>query len=190
MTSYMDYMLLLRPDDRVCAEISGYKKFAAGLVGNYPSMGSTAHISIAQYTRKKPYIMRPALDGLQPKLKVIPAVSLQINNFKFFVHKNNTYTIYAAIEATYQSDNWFTTLGRHLRISKSQITPHITIARTINENSFYKLWPHFKYITFRQRFMVNSLTVLERETLNSQSKWAIYHDYLFEQKTADMLTTV
>ncbi|OKS85852.1 hypothetical protein RG47T_1298 [Mucilaginibacter polytrichastri] len=177
-------MLLLRPDDRICAEISSYKKFAAGLIGDYPSMGSTAHISVSKYTRKKPYIMRPAIETLQPKLKGMPAVTLQINNFKFFVHKNNTYTIYAAIEATYQSDNWFAALGKQLHISKSQLTPHITIARSINENCFYKLWPHFKYITFRQRFMINSLTVLERETLNSQSKWSIFHEFMFEHKTA------
>jgi 2'-5' RNA ligase len=187
MTGYSDYMLLLRPDERICAEISSYKKLAAGLIGNYPSMGSTAHISIARYTRTKPYMMRPAIERLQPKLKNMQAVTLQINSFKFFVHKNNTYTIYAVIEATYQSDNWFAALGKQLRISKSQMTPHITIARSINENSFYKLWPHFKYIIFRQRFMVNSLTVLERETLNNQSKWAIFHEFMFEHKTADAL---
>ncbi len=187
MTGYSDYMLLLRPDERICAEISSYKKLAAGLIGIYPSMGSTAHISVAKYTRTKPFIMRPALEGLQPRLKSMPAVTLQVNNFKFFVHKNNTYTIYAVIEATYQSDNWFAALGKLLRISKSQFMPHITIARGINENSFYKLWPHFKYLTFRQRFMLNSLTVLERETLNSQSKWSILHEFMFEHKTAPAL---
>jgi 2'-5' RNA ligase len=187
MTGYFDYMLLLRPDERICAEINSYKKLAAGLIGNYPSMGSTAHISIVKFPRKKPYIMRPAIEGLQPKLKNMQVVTLQINNFKFFVHKNNTYTIYAVIEATYQSDNWFAALGKQLRITKSQFTPHITIARSINENSFYKLWPHFKYIIFRQRFMVNSLTVLERETLNNQSKWIIFHEFIFEHKTADSL---
>jgi 2'-5' RNA ligase len=184
MTEYADYMLLLRPDERICAEIAGYKKFAAGLIGDYPSMASTAHISISKYTRKKYYVMRPAIESLQPKLKGMSSIMLQVNNFKFFVHKNNTYTIYAAIEATYQSDNWFAALGKQLHISKSQFTPHITIARSINENCFYKLWPHFKYITLKHQFTINSLTVLEKETLNSHSKWSILHEFMFEHKMA------
>lgn len=180
MSGYMDYMLLLRPDEEICREIKGYKNFASELVGDYPSMHSTPHISVMKYTRRKPYIMRQAIDGLNISLKAMPAVQLKINGFKFFIHKNDTYTIYAAIEPTFQSDRWFALLSKHLRLPKGSFIPHITIARTINENAFFKLWPNFKYINFQRRFLVNCLTVLERETLNSRAKWAIYQEMLFK----------
>ncbi len=182
MRGYTDYMFLLRPDEHVCQEIKSYKNFAAGLVGDYPSMYSTAHVSVMRYDRRKSYIMQQAIDTLQIKLRKLPTIELQINNFKFFIHKNDTYTIYAAIEPTMQSDQWFTAFSKQLNLAKGSFIPHITIARTINENAFFKLWPQFKYMTFKRQFVVNSLTILDRETLNSRAKWAIYREIKFQPK--------
>lgn len=190
MSGYCDYMLLLRPDEPVNARIAYYKAFAEGLIGNYPSARSTAHISIAQYIRRKPFVMRPAIDDLHPRLRTMKAVTLQINNFNFFVHKNDTFTIYAAIEPTYRGDNWFNTLAQHLHVNRKSFIPHLTIARAINENAFYKLWPQFKYMVFRQPFVIDNLTVLERETLNSYSKWSIYHEFKFESEAESDLKRV
>lgn len=188
MHGYTDYMLLLRPDEHISYQISNYKTLAAGIIGDFPSMRSAAHISVIHYTRKKPYIMRPAIDDLERKLSTMKAVRLQLNNFRFFVHKNDTYTIYAVIEPTYKTDGWFSILAKHMHINKNQFIPHITIARSINENSFLRLWPHFKYLVFRETCLINSLTVLERETLNSRAKWDIYRDIKFHALPQDNFT--
>ena len=187
MTGYTDYMFLLRPDGEICNEIKNYKKFAAGLVGDYPSMHSTAHISVAKYIRGKPYIMQQAIDSLHNKLSTMPVVQLQLNGFKFFIHKNDTYTIYAAIEPTFQSERWFASLSKQMSLAKGTFVPHITVARTINENAFFKLWPHFKYFNFKQHCTLSCLTVLQRETLNSNAKWAIYKEFKFKPVSAEQL---
>ena len=148
-------------------------------MGDYPSMNSTAHISVTRYDRRKSYIMQQAIDGLQIKLIRMPVITLTTADFRCFKHKNDTYTIYVAIEPTMQSDQWFASLSKILNLPKGALTPHITIARTINENAFFKLWPQFKYMKFKQQFKVNALTVLERETLNSKAKWAIGREIKF-----------
>ncbi|MCJ8209513.1 2'-5' RNA ligase family protein [Mucilaginibacter sp. RS28] len=179
MSGYRDYMLLLRPDEFVTGKIAYYKAVAESLVGEYPSCKSTAHISIAQYPRQKPFMFQPALDILQRKLETLKPVSVTVNNFKFFVHKNNTYTIYAAIDLNLQSDNWFNQICKHMRINRKSLTPHITVARTINENQFLRLWPHFRFVPFKAQCLLDNLTVLEKETLNPSSKWSICREFKF-----------
>lgn len=187
MHGYNDYMLLLRPDEHISFQIGNFKAFAANIIGDYPSMHSAAHISIKQYPRQKQYVIKPAMESLERNLNIMRAIRLQINNFRFFATKDARYTIYAVIEPTYKSDEWFSTLCKHMHINKKQLVPHITVVRTIDENSFLRLWPHFRYKVFRDSFLVTHFTILERETLNTRAKWQIYRDIKFRPLEEDSI---
>ena len=176
MTGYKDYFVLLRPDELVSIEINNCKGYARTIIGDYKSLHAAPHISVIKYLRQKPFIIEQSIDILCIQLRRLPAVTLQVNHFNYFIHKNDTYTIYAALQPTNQSDKWFTDLRKQLNIAKGQLFPHITVARTIDENSFLKLWPHFRYRQCRLNFHVNYITILERESHNTQARWKIYRE--------------
>ncbi|QQL50943.1 2'-5' RNA ligase family protein [Mucilaginibacter ginkgonis] len=190
MTGCRDYNVLLRPDELLCFEISNLKGFAYSLIGEYKSRQSTAHISVMIYQRQKPYIMEQAIDNLNIRLRQMPAVKLQLNNFNFFIHKNDTFDIYAAIEPSAVSDKWFAELRKQFRISKSQLLPHISIARAISVDQFYRLWPRFRYMKCRITFHINCISILERDSLDKRLKWNIYREVFLKTKDEQMLHAI
>jgi len=183
MSAYKDYMFLLRPSALVNQQIKFFKEKAAAHIGVFPSLKSSAHISITEYTRQKPFMMEPALDMATKRIERMAPVQLQINGFNFFPHGEERMTIYAVIQPTYQTDKWFDTLSKQLQLKK-KITPHITIARSIGIDAFYQLWPHFRPIAYKERFEVTQLTILERETFAPNKKWEIYREIPFKKDPA------
>ncbi|MCC8426176.1 2'-5' RNA ligase family protein [Mucilaginibacter sp. UR6-11] len=182
MKGYTDFLMMLSPSDKVKAVVHNHKFYAAGIIGNYESMHSTAHISIRMMHRQKTFLTEPGILTFRKRLCLIPPVTLHIDGFDYFNHGDEYKTIYARISNSPETNQWFKILKQHLHI-KEFMVPHITICRNIPVADFDKLWPYFKSIEWKATFTVNTLTVLQRETFASFAKWEPYTELPFEGKT-------
>jgi 2'-5' RNA ligase len=181
MKNYADFMILLSPPDSVKAQVKQHKLDAAGMIGDYESIHSIAHISIKKMPRQKSFLTEPVLLALNPKLGTVPPVTLAIDGFDYFNHGEAYKTIYAKIRNTPGTTLWFKQLKRHLNI-KDFMVPHITIARNIPVAHFNTLWPHFKAVKWAETFTVKELTVLQRETFAPFAQWQPFTTLPFNGK--------
>jgi 2'-5' RNA ligase len=184
MMSYADYLMIISPPESIIKEISRYKRASVNLIGHFEGMQSTANITITHQTRCKPFLVQPAILKMEKRLSTVHAIELQINGFSFFSHGQNTKTIYAKIERTKHTDNWFKLLKLQMGIKVKNFVPHITIARNIPVTAFNKLWPNFENKAFSEAFKVESLTILHRETYVEYCEWKIYKELFFANRLA------
>jgi hypothetical protein len=182
MESYNDYMFLLKPSEPVKQVVKKCKEGVGEFIGPYAGMNGKAHISIFSKERCKPYLVRPYITSLKNKIASMPPVTIEIDGFSFFVHGPKKMTIYAQIKPSYKLDNWLELLKQQLDLKNLRLTPHITITKTIDIDSFYRVWPIFKYLNYKETFTVETLTILERETLNNRSKWMVYEELPFKNE--------
>lgn len=181
MKGYVDYLIILSPSEDVCERIKQYKQRAGDIIGHYDSMHSKAHISIKPMPRRKPYMAEPELAALKVNVKQLPPVTLVIEGFDFFNHGEEYRTVYAKIQSSVFTTQWFKALKKSLNI-KDYLVPHITVARNIHKDDFDKLWLHFRKIKWVQDFEVNKLTILQREALNTFAHWEILMEIPFEAR--------
>ncbi len=179
MSDYQDYLIILSPPESICKSIKKLKDFSAGVVGDYDSRYSTAHITIQLWPGKRPVWIEPLLPKLERELQSLPPLVAEINRFDFFNHKD-THTIYAGLNLNAQTNIWF----KHLRkfFNKAKFEPHITIARSIPHADFIKLWPHFKGKQWNEQFKIDKLTVLKRETISYSSKYKVFKEIRFNRR--------
>jgi len=181
MESYYNYLFLLQPSEMVKTQIGHCKFKASEYIGPYPGMKATAHVTIEDITRQKPYVIKSLLDVARNKISSMPPVMLQIDGFQFFTHNEGYMTIYAAIKPTNKTDNWFNLLKRQLN-SKQIITPHITVTRHIPVDSFYKLWRELRLVNYKDTFTADKLTILEKETFKPNAKYRIFEELYFKNE--------
>ena len=181
MKGYADYLIILSPPEGICEQIEIHKQQSADIIGHYDSEHSKAHISIKPMPRRKPYMAEPELAALKANVKLLPPVTLIIDGFDFFNHGEEYRTVYAKIQSSAFTTQWFKALKKSLNI-KDYLVPHITVARNIHKNDFDKLWPYFKKIKWVQDFEVSKLTILQREALNTFAHWGVLMEIPFEAR--------
>jgi 2'-5' RNA ligase len=184
MQSYTDYLMIISPPDDIKKEISRYKRASVNLIGHFEGMHSTAHITITHQTRCKPFFAQPLILQMEKRLNTIPPIDIQINGFDFFNHGQTAKTIYAKIDSTTHTDQWFKLLKSEMGIKVKNFVPHITIARNIPVTAFNKLWPNFENRVFSQTFKVDGLTILQRDTFVEYCEWKLYRELFFANKLA------
>ena len=185
MMPYADYLMVISPPENIIKEIDRYKRASVNLIGHFEGMHRTAQITITHQTRCKPFLVQPAIIAMANRLSTMPPVELQINGFAFFT-QGHAKTIYAVIESTVKTDNWFKILKNQMGIKVKNFVPHIIIARNIPVTSFNKLWPNFETREWSETFMVNSLTILHRETFVEYCEWKVYKELFFANKLKEM----
>ncbi|MFI5139946.1 MAG: 2'-5' RNA ligase family protein, partial [Sphingobacteriales bacterium] len=131
-----------------------------------------------------PGLAQPAFEKMVKRLHALPPIELHLNGFGFFNQGETARTIYAAVEKTAHTDNWFRLLKKQLGIRVENFVPHITIARNIPVTSFSKLWPDFENRPFSETFTANSLTILQKETFVDYCEWTHYRELFFADKLA------
>ncbi|HEY2580767.1 MAG TPA: 2'-5' RNA ligase family protein [Mucilaginibacter sp.] len=186
MQFYTDYLMVISPPDHIKKEITRYKRASVNLIGHFEGMHSTAHITITHQTRCKPFLVQPAILKMGIRLKTINPVELQITGFNFFSHGQTAKTIYAEIEITPHSENWFKLLQREMGIKVKNFVPHMAIAKNIPVTAFKKLWPNFENREFSETFKPDSLTILHRETFVEYCEWRVYKELFFANKLKEM----
>jgi hypothetical protein len=186
MMSYSDYLMIISPPENIIKEISRYKRASVNVIGHFEGMHSTAQITITHQTRCKPFLVQPAILKIETKLNTMPPVDLRISGFNFFNHGQTAKTIYAVIEKTSQTDNWFKLLKNQIGIKVKDFVPHITIARNIPVTSFNKLWPNFENRLWFETFTAHSLTILQRDTYVEYCEWRIYKELFFANRLKEI----
>ncbi len=178
MESYKDYLIIISPPAEVIKQISKYKRAAANKIGNFKGMHATAHISITQQERCKPFMADPFMTRMEQRLLTMQPAELHIKNFKFFKHGAVGFTIYAEVSVPPPNQNWFKLLRRQMGF-KVDFTPHITVLKNISPSAFNKLWPYFENSHYEAIFKAASLTVLQRETFADYREWQPYKELYF-----------
>ena len=186
MIAYADYLMVITPPDGITKEISRYKRASVNVIGHFEGMYSAPQIIVTHQTRCKPFLVQPAIEQMAKRLVTMPPVELQISGFAFFSHSHNQKTIYAAIEYTAHTGNWFKLLSRQLGMKLKNFVPHIVVAKKIPAAAFNKLWPNFESSLWRPTFTANSITVMHCETFAEYCEWTVYRELFFANRLKEM----
>ncbi len=186
MQTYADYLVVISPPGEILKAISRYKHASVNTIGHFEGMYSTAQIVITHQIRCKPYLVQPVIEQMANRLGTMPPIELRINGFSFFDHSRTAKTIYAVIEHTERTDNWFKLLQKQMGIKLLGFVPHILIAKNVPVTLFNKLWPHFGERPWSESFMANYLTILHRDTFVEYYEWSVYRELFFANKLKEM----
>ncbi|HEY5326122.1 MAG TPA: 2'-5' RNA ligase family protein [Mucilaginibacter sp.] len=176
MTGYQDYLIVLSPSENIISSVKKIKDFSFNKIGEYESHYSKAHITIQSWPRKKPVWVEPLVPKLVRDLQTLPSITLDINGFAYF-NQQDYQTIYAKLNSTAATKIRFKTLRRFFSNENSE--PHITIARSIPNEAFNKLWPHFKNLQWNGQFKVDKLTILRREMIGHDKIYKVFKEIPF-----------
>jgi len=182
-----DFLVVISPDERIIKDISLYKKACAKHVGIFPGLYSKAHISLIlcreeiKRPRQSTFIHEQYFKMISHTIAQIESVKLNIKGFNYFTHGKKTKTIYAELELSPEIIDWFNVLKKLLYI-EGELTPHITIARTISFNDFDKLWPFFEKIEYHDSFTPDCITVLTREPDNGLKNYSLFTKLPFSNR--------
>ncbi|WDF80974.1 hypothetical protein PQ469_13265 [Mucilaginibacter sp. KACC 22773] len=183
------YLTVLSPPDRIDQKINAFKKACFNRIGNFQGMNSRAHITLdvirdeVEPGAQKPKVIGPFYDMVDFIIRRTIAVhNIRVTGFNFFSHGPAFRTIYAEIELDKETSDWFTVIKDLLMIKK--LHPHITIARKIPIEAFNTLWPHFVKINYRDEFLADGITVLEKEADTKFDSYKIYKKIPFDRKLA------
>jgi len=178
MTGYQDYLVVLSPES-VINKVQELKSRTYGMIGEYESHYSRAHITIQNWARKKPVWIEPLIPRLERDLKSLPPVILDINGFGFFDHQEYP-AIYARFKSTPLTSVWFKHLRKYFGISNFE--PQITMARNIPHDTFKKLWPHFKNLEWNEQVKIDKLTILRRPTISHHRRFDVIRELEFNRQ--------
>ena len=131
MLHYTDYLIIISPPDDIKKMVIKYKRASVNLIGHFDGMYATPHITITHQIRCKPFLVQPKIVQWQHKLNTMPGITLRVTGFDFFDHGSTAKTIYAKIETTTHTLNWFKLLLKQLGIKVKNFVPHIPVACNI-----------------------------------------------------------
>ena len=180
-SAYSDYMVIISPPDDVEEIVRKCKEFCERKVGQFDSRYSRAHISVAGQARQMPITMGQKLDCYQRSLIRLKPVELHIRNFDKFDNGKAGFTIYAKIELNDDVKKWFGQLSKVFG-NRESVTPHITIAKTLPDSAFKKLWKTFDTLEYRRAFVPDKLTVLSRPCFSpGRVHWTHFKELYFSK---------
>ncbi|MVN20713.1 2'-5' RNA ligase family protein [Mucilaginibacter arboris] len=157
-----DYLLIIPPDRDVVSKIMYFKLKAWEMIGAYPSLHSTAHITINHDYNIYASVFEEKLTYYRRKVSFINTFEVKISGFDKFQH-GDTYTIYAKVEVSAAIKETLSKFNK--TFSKGVVkTPHITIAKTITKEKFEILWKYFEHLNFEYSFYPDKIRVLETPT--------------------------
>jgi 2'-5' RNA ligase len=179
MTGYYDYLIVLSPSENIINRVKKYKGFSFNQIGEYESLHSQAHITVQFWPRKKPLWVEPLIPKLERELQLLPVAAMDINGFAFF-NQHTSKTIYAKLKWSQLNDVWFKQVARYF--NKRSFEPHITIAKSLPDDAFSKLWPTFKNREWDEHFKINKLVILKRETIGYDRSYKVFKEIYFNNK--------
>jgi hypothetical protein len=182
MVAYADYLMVITLPDNIVKEISRYKRASVNLIGHFEGMHGSAQIIISHQVRCKPFFVEPAIERMVKRLNTMPPIELKIDGFGFYNEGPFAKTVYALVESSAKTDKWFRLLFKQLGIKVKNFEPHIVIAKNIPQTAFIKLWRNFENRPFSETFMVDSLTILHRETFVEYCEWRVYRELFFANR--------
>lgn len=161
-----DYLLILEPSKITNAHALRGKRLVRKAIGNFDSMNSFPHLTITNFYNKPDYEIESLIPSLRRKILTLPPLHLKVDGYDYFENPKSK-TIYLKPVIGQQEMIWFDQISDH--VNKSEIVPHITIAKGLSDEQFETLWPMFKDDKFSDTFCIDHLTILKRETYDLES---------------------
>lgn len=158
-----DYLIIIPSEHQVVKKIMYYKLKAWELIGEYPSLHGTAHITVNHDPNIPALVFEEKLTYYKRILPTIHAFEVKVCGFGNFKHHANSYTIFARIELSAAIKETLSNFNRTFSGGVVK-TPHITIAKTITKEKFAVLWSYFKDLKFEYSFYADKIKVLETPT--------------------------
>jgi len=168
-TLYVEYLLVMNPDETVSNDVSYAKKKAAEIIGNFPGKHSLPHISIANFSGNslnEELIINSIKNSLKGKIR---SSFIWLEDYGCFPSSGTVYihpkpksyftsilkTVYPALKLCSAIDK-----NRKMLFYKE---PHVTIARGMNKTNTDKIWNAFKDKKYENKFIADALTLLRRD---------------------------
>lgn len=199
----MDYMYfaIISPPKNLISKIFPLKQFIELLVGSDHALHSVPHISLLKivYDKNKE---KDLLNCVKKFCDSQPIFEIELLNFDYFSFSPSTpdssHTIYIDIPNKKKISNLarllFTELGKHSFVPHGPFhldRPHLTLARNLNPEQFYKVQSEFKNKIFKETFDADNITILKRpknKDTRENYKWEdVKHRFDFGAKKITQL---
>lgn len=167
--SIQELFFLIAPPGHIRSDVSVLKDDVQYLIGHeFEDRFTKAHIALFRFDLEEHFDditrhVEEIANGFSP-------FNVFVKNLKSFEHGSRR-TIFLDIVNKYPIREMFEKLVK----KDVQFTPHIAIARNLEEKDFRNAWPYLKDLDYNQHFVCDRITVLARTDKN----WIHYQDIPF-----------
>ena len=169
LSKKLEILFLISPSYDIKVNHSGFKDLVYKQIGPFKSRRSKAHISLLRIETTEELIFR-YITVFKTLLRNVKPFSIHLNGFRVFDHKSKK-TIYSHLLNQEHIANIF----RLLNCSEKPFIPHITIAKSLTNDQFKRVWPLFENRLYKKSFFCSYITILVR-TVDSDESWNFYED--------------
>ncbi len=168
-SKHPELLFIIAPPPHICSDVAVLKDDVHYLIGHtFSDRFSKAHISLFRYADEHAGDM---IRFVEEKAASFKPFNVFLKDFGAF-QLGPGRSVYMDIVNKYAIREIFETLVKEA----SGFTPHISIARNLNDEDFLKCWPYLKSLNYsNQHFVCDRITVLQRDG----SKWIRYRDIPF-----------
>ena len=164
---FYEYLLVAHPDENVCNKVMAEKQAFYRQFDEKIAIQTQPHITILSFFAKEA-MEDTVIRYLQRICNQQPAFEVMLNNYSGFP----PHTVYIRI----QNPQIFKQLTRELKAVNNYIqscscpavklitNPHVTIARGLSEEVYFKAMLEYSQRTFHETFTVNELILLRRSS--------------------------
>lgn len=181
-----EHLLIVNPGHDVTEKIKEEKKRFTQEHNEPMAVKTQPHITIAAFLAKE--AMEPTLiPWIQNICNAHSRFPVMLRNFNGFV----PHTIYLQVQNAQPFKHLaksMKALDHFIRANecpplKLTTTPHLTIARRLSEETYFKVLPIYMKRAFQQSFMANELTLIKRATSSARCKTVHVFPLAPEQST-------
>lgn len=163
----LDQFLLIEPSKEVNDANNGFKNLIFQEIKNFESFKSKSHISLG-INKTTSELIEGDVRKFKTRLKNVPSFRIHLDNFGAF-RSGDKRTIYINII----NPEPVIAIFRMLFLRKTSFTPHITVAKNLDEARFDRVWPYFTERPYHTSFVCNAIAILMRPT-GSDKPWILY----------------
>ena len=171
-----EYFFLISPPEIIKNAIKELKKKLNAQVNlSIENLHSIAHISLFKClinSKNEKYVML-ITDAV---LRGVNAFNIKLNGHLIFEH-GSTRSLVIKIDEAEQINKINNMLAKGFKVKNFEITPHITIARSLKINDINKISDNLSEYNFEGEFFCTEITILRKEA-GSQDKYVIFHKML------------
>lgn len=181
-----EHLLVVNPSLHITEEIKAQKEQFANTYNEPIAIKTHPHIAVTAFLAKEQ--MAPTLVSWIRNICIVHSrFPVLLCNFSGFV----PHTIYVQVQNPQpfkQLAKSLNALDHFIRANecpplKLTTTPHLTIARRLPEETYFKALPHYLRRAFRQAFIASELTLLRRATSSLKCETVHVFPFAPEQST-------
>ena len=160
---------LISPSKPVVKFVESMKAHVKNTLGHrVESRLSKPHLSLMKDSDKR---AERFLYDVESKLCSFKPFDVSVKNLNVFVQSNHKRTIYLDVVYKTPICEIFETLTE----KNIDFTPHITIAKNLENDDFMKVWRDLRHVSYSNNFRCDHITVLKK----TERKWIHYADIPF-----------